>query len=306
MNVNWRAYFELLRLPAVFTAIADVMMGYLVTHGDLHPFSYSGVLVAASAMMYLAGMVLNDYYDADVDAIERPQRPIPSGRIERRTAGKVGWTLLLAGIVVAGLTGFAARDLTPFYVAAFLATSIFLYDRFHKTWSAAPLLMGLCRTLNVLFGMSLYQAAGDTTTRIIWTYPQLAIAAGIGVYIIGVTVFARTESRTSARRQIAAGIAVMAAGVALLGFGANYVGNQSQYRWIVWLLIAVYVVLRHGLALVSPGPRTVQRWVRHALRMLIFLDFIVAFEAAPHSSGCLLILILLAPMLLLERWASTT
>jgi hypothetical protein len=40
--------------------------------------------------------------------------------------------------------------------------------------------------------------------------------------------------------------------------------------------------------------------------MLIFLDFIVAFEAAPHSSGCLLILILLAPMLLLERWASTT
>jgi 4-hydroxybenzoate polyprenyltransferase len=303
---NWRAYFELLRLPAVFTAIADVMMGYLVAHGDLRPLSHSALLVASSALLYLAGMVLNDYYDADADALERPERPVPSGRISPHAAARLGWGLLWAGVAVAGLAALVAKSPAPFFFATMLGYFIYLYDRLHEHLILAPLLMGFCRFLNVLLGMSLLAASSEMPTPVPWTSTHFAIAAGIGVYIAGVTIFARTEATSSSRRGLAAGIVVMAMGIAFLAFGASHVGNQSHYRWIVWLVIGAYAVIRHSLALVAADSRTVQKSVRHALRMLIFLDFVVAFEAAPHSSGCMLILLLYVPMLALEYWFSTT
>ena len=83
MSGKWWAYFELLRFPAVFTVVADVMMGYLVTHGDLQPVHIFALTLLASCCLYLGGMVLNDVYDADLDARERPERPIPSGIASR-------------------------------------------------------------------------------------------------------------------------------------------------------------------------------------------------------------------------------
>ena len=71
MTNRWRAYFELLRLPAVFTAMADVMMGYLVTQGSFQPPWAVALLIASSSLIYLAGMVLNDVHDVDVDAVQR-------------------------------------------------------------------------------------------------------------------------------------------------------------------------------------------------------------------------------------------
>ena len=81
-----KAWLQLMRLPNVFTAAADVMMGYLVTHGTLRPASHFALLAAASCLLYLSGMILNDVFDAEVDAKERPERPIPSGRITHRAA----------------------------------------------------------------------------------------------------------------------------------------------------------------------------------------------------------------------------
>ena len=91
MRRNWRAYFELLRFPAVFTAVADVMMGYLVTHGNLEPIHVFALLVAASSLMYLSGMVLNDVFDLDADTRERPGgRFLPAGLHVDRQLGSAG------------------------------------------------------------------------------------------------------------------------------------------------------------------------------------------------------------------------
>ncbi len=85
-----RAYVELLRLPAVFTAMADVALGFLFTHPTLEPWRIFVALWLASSSLYLAGMVLNDVFDAQLDARERPERPIPSGRIAR-AVGRRDW-----------------------------------------------------------------------------------------------------------------------------------------------------------------------------------------------------------------------
>ena len=81
---RWFAWLQLVRLPNVFTAAADVAMGYLVTHDTLRPATHFALLAAASCLLYLSGMVLNDVFDADADARERPERPIPSGRVAQR------------------------------------------------------------------------------------------------------------------------------------------------------------------------------------------------------------------------------
>ena len=94
-----RAYLQLVRLPNVFTAMADVLLGYLFTHPRLEPVGHFALLLVASSMLYLAGMVLNDYFDQEQDARERPARPLPSGRVTPQAAR------LLGGAVAFGRRG---------------------------------------------------------------------------------------------------------------------------------------------------------------------------------------------------------
>src|SRR5688572_2665156 len=92
-----RGWLELVRLPNVFTAAADVLMGYLFTHESLADRQLVVALVGASCSLYLAGMVLNDVFDLKVDMLERPGRPLPSGRVPLAAARAFGVVLLLGG-----------------------------------------------------------------------------------------------------------------------------------------------------------------------------------------------------------------
>src|SRR5919106_4360552 len=121
------------------------MMGYLVTHGNLRPPLQFALLVVASCLLYLSGMVLNDVFDADVDARERPERPIPSGRIALRPAAGAGWGLWFSGLFVAWFASILASDWRPGVVGTTVAVFIILYDRVLKHTPIAPLVMGACR-----------------------------------------------------------------------------------------------------------------------------------------------------------------
>ena len=119
-----RAYLELVRLPNLFTAVGDIVAGDLivsrgvdVSWRDLaHPET-------GECRLYAGGVVLNDYFDRDVDAVERPERPIPSGRIHERDALKLGGRLLGSGCIFS--VGVGVPSLL---VAALLAGCIVLYD----------------------------------------------------------------------------------------------------------------------------------------------------------------------------------
>lgn len=165
------------------------MMGYLITHPDLQPINDFALLVAASCMLYLSGMVLNDVFDSESDARDRPDRPIPSGRVSLRAATAAGWGLLAGGVLIAWFVSVQDNDWRPGAIATLLAACILLYDGALKRTRLAPIVMGECRTLNVLLGMSLM--------IIPWGEAEVLIAIGIGVYIMGVTIFARTDARIS-------------------------------------------------------------------------------------------------------------
>jgi 4-hydroxybenzoate polyprenyltransferase len=297
------AWLKLLRLPNVFTAAADVMMGYLITHRTLEPVLHFALLVAASCLLYLSGMVLNDVFDAEVDARDRPQRPIPSGRVSLRAAAACGLALFVSGVLLACLVSIVANDWRPGIVATLLAACIVLYDGALKRTFLAPLLMGACRMLNVLLAMSL--------AIVPWGRMELFIALGIGVYIMGVTIFARTEARPSPRSRLAFGLIVLLAGIALLaGVPALtasrpplVVGHNGWY--LLWAVLALITARRCILAILDPIPKRVQAAVRHAVHSIIVLDAAVTVGYAGPFWG-LAVLLLLAPTLLLTLWLDST
>jgi 4-hydroxybenzoate polyprenyltransferase len=307
------AWLQLLRLPNVFTAVADVAMGYLVTHGNLQPPNQFAMLVAASCLLYLSGMVLNDVFDADEDAREQPMRPIPSGRISLRAATLVGWAMLASGLLMGWVASVTTRDLRPGIIATLLAACIVLYDRVVKRTPVAPLVMGACRALNVLLGMSLAPLAAEAASpKVEWgTRAGWMIAAGMGVYIVGVTVFSRTDARTSSRGHLIAGLAVLLAAMSILATVPVFTNNRPplvvvQNGWfLLWILLALITGRRCVAAIIDPSPLRVQTAVRHCVHSIIVLDAAVCVGYASPFWG-FAVLSLIFPTVALAAWLRAT
>src|SRR5262249_34251435 len=249
-------YARLVRLPNVFTALADIGLGGLAAWAtaDTPPaWAALVLLLAASACLYAAGMVWNDYFDLEQDRKERPFRPLPAGQISTRRAAVLGSALLLLGVTLAGLSGLRPGpfDLQPLFLAIALVAAILLYDgRLKRTW-AGPLAMGSCRFLNVLLGLTLTAPAG-------WPWPtRLHVASVVGLYIVGVTWFARTEARRSNQAALTGAAAVMLAALVLgLAVPVWWPAGQSSPLF-PYLLVAFGLYLGMPLlaAIRQPLPR---------------------------------------------------
>jgi 4-hydroxybenzoate polyprenyltransferase len=306
-NASWFAYIELVRLPNVFTAVADVVAGFLFTHPRLAPGDGWRllVLVAASSCLYLAGMALNDLFDRAIDAQERPNRPVPSGRISPGAAGRLGWTLLIFGLGLAwGATGLGHGDLRPGLVGTVLAGCIVLYDGYLKRTPLGPLGMGACRLLNVLLGMSLI--AGP------WQGAHWLVAGALGLYITGVTWFARTEATESRPLHLLLALVVLLGGVAMLEWVPERTEHtiallrQQPFRWTLLIaFLGLIIGLRCFRAVVDPTPRRVQQAVRQALLSLVVLDASVAFVVW-GIPGAVAVMVLLIPAVFLGQWVHST
>ena len=300
------AWLQLCRLAAVFTALADIFLGYLLTHDDLASQRDFSLLLGASSSLYLAGMVFNDVFDREVDARERPKRPIPSGRISVGAAAILGGILVVSGLGLAGAVGVSSL-----IVAGLLTAAIFLYDGLLKSTFVGPVVMGSCRFLNVMLGASAATslATGEPSLAAVWSLPQLHVAAGLGVYIAGVTWFARQEAGTSSKAQLAAAMGIINLGFALLiAFLMNWPESPDrQTRAVLALgLIAVVINRRLITALFDPVPAKVQAAVRTMLLSLIMLDASLVFFVQEDQRYAIALALLLIPATLLGRLLAIT
>lgn len=299
-------YLQLVRLPNVFLAITDVLMGYLFSHAVLEPGDGSllGLLVVTSVLLYMAGMVLNDAFDADVDAQERPERPIPSGRISRPTARWIGWQFLAIGVITGWLVGIRVGDLRPGIIASLLAGCVVLYDGFLKRLPIGPLGMGACRMLNVLLGMSLASRP--------WGDEHWLVAGAVGIYVAGVTWFSRGEADRSHRGVLVLGMLVLLLGVAILGFLPSLTEDlapilqEQPARWPLLIgILGVVIGLRCLRAIAEPTSFRVQMTVKQSLMSLVILNAAVCF-AVRGPLAAVVILFLLVPASWLGRWVYST
>lgn len=286
---KWLAWLRLARVSAMPSAVSNILMGFLLINASWQPWPSLLLLLISSACLYSAGMILNDYFDRDVDQESSPGRPIPSGQIPASTALTAGIVLCGIGIGSATIAGALASGFAkPLTVSVLLTVAILLYDWVLKKTAVAPLFMGLCRFLNVLLGASVF---GDEIiiheaakfmgfdALIFW------VAGSVGIFVTGLTIFARDERQGSLRWKLAAGLLVMILGIAGLALTPEQVEplqqiNQQRFSGLfglLVLLVAVTVIRSATVAVWTAKPAQIQAAIITSLRSLIIFDACIVF-----------------------------
>jgi hypothetical protein len=218
-------------LPTVWT---NTLAGVVIAAGAVGGWTLA-IMILAFSLFYVGGMFLNDAYDAGFDAATRPERPIPSGEVERGTVFGYGYAMLAAGVALLLALGYSAETrLWPAAGGVALAGMIVLYDRYHKNNPMSPVIMGLCRVLVYISAALCLTAALPGQ---LWVAALLVLC-----YLIGLTYIAKQEN---------------------LGKVEN-----------LWPLIFLAAPVVHGLWLGLDDPKVLVFWLLFTAWMVVALWFL--------------------------------
>jgi 4-hydroxybenzoate polyprenyltransferase len=279
-------YLRLMRPANIVTSVADVLAGIAIS-GYLanQPFEIQNLqpillLCLSTIGLYGGGVVFNDVFDAALDSVERPERPIPSGLITFKEAAALGAILLATGIIAA-----CFASLTSGTIAILVAVSSLVYDKYGKHHSfAGPLNMGLCRGLNLLLGISIVPFAVNS-----WWY--LAVVPVI--YIASITMISRGEVHGGSRSTL--NIAALLYGVVIsLILGFAFAKGRILFA-LIFLLPFAWMIFNPLLkAIKEPVGKNIGKAVKAGVLALILMN--AAWAAAFGSLFLALITILLLPL----------
>ncbi|MDQ0390190.1 SCO3242 family prenyltransferase [Streptomyces mutabilis] len=285
-----RAWAELLRVPAVFTVPGDALAG--AAAAGARPGRTTALAVGASVCLYEAGMALNDWADHEEDAVQRPHRPLPSGRVRPRAALAAAGTLTAAGLALAARAGRR-----PLAVAVPLAATVWAYDLKLKHTPAGPAAMAAARGLDLLLGA----AATGRPLR-----PALVPAATLAGHTCAVTLASRRETEGGSPAAPLTALAATAAVTAsLLPVARRPAADRHAVRTALALgyLATAAPPLAH--AALNPSPVLVQRAVGAGIRATVCLQAALTARAGAPVAG--LLTAALAPVAArLARKVSTT
>jgi UbiA prenyltransferase family len=168
------------RISNVPTVWTNVLAGSVIAGGAGHSEGI-GLIAIAMTAFYVGGMYLNDFFDREIDARDRPGRPIDAGEIGANAVMLIGFGLLAAGLALMIAFGSGA------IVCGLLLTGVIvLYDVWHKGNVLSPVVMGLCRAL-VYIGTGKAIASGLSSATIIG-------AVALACHVAGITYAAKQES----------------------------------------------------------------------------------------------------------------
>jgi len=175
----WKTLLDLGRVSNVPTVWTNCFAGWLVGGGG----KVDGLMLLClgASLVYVAGMYLNDAFDAQWDAEHKNDRPIPRGLIGRRAVWLMGWAMLFAGLGIIATLGIA-----PAVLAAIMVSCVVLYDAAHKRISWSPFLMAACRLFLILTAAAC--GSSGVTGYAVWC------AVVMAAYIVGLSYLAKAES----------------------------------------------------------------------------------------------------------------
>jgi 4-hydroxybenzoate polyprenyltransferase len=218
-----RTALELGRVSNLPTVWSNTLAGVVLAGAGGFGAQFAVMLLAFS-LFYTGGMFLNDAFDARIDALQRPERPIPSGEVGARTVFAWGFGLMAAGIALLAWIGVA-----PALAGLTLAVAITFYDWHHKRNLFGPVVMGLCRVL-------VYVGAGLCITLAL--PDRLWVGAALmWCYLIGLTYVAKQE--TLDRVENLWPLLFLAAPVA----GGAWLAAAKPVAWIFWLLFCGWMLV---------------------------------------------------------------
>jgi len=281
-----KPYLQLMRPANIVTAISDVLAGIAIATlymgGETVALSWSTLLFLAAATvgLYGGGVVFNDVFDAELDARERPERPIPSGKVRLRNAAYLGIALFVLGVAAAVLASGLSGA-----IAGTIVLMCLVYDKWAKHHALmGPIAMGLCRGLNLLLGISYSTDA----VHQVWF-----LAAAPMLYIAAVTSISRGEVHGGKKGPLLLSAGLYAVVIALIAvFGV--VKDSSVLGVGMVLPFALFVYPPLVTAIRTLAPQDIRKSVKHGVLGLIFMN--AAWASAASMWGLAIAVLSLFPI----------
>lgn len=298
---KFRACLELIRPANVVTAFADILAGFFIAGGvilysdgnlNIQPDGLFWLLLSTFGL-YGGGITFNDVFDAELDAIERPERAIPSGRITRSGASLFGSVLLILGISFAFLVNITAGLISIGITACAL---IYNVKAKHSDFFG-PLCMGSCRGGNLLLGCSII----PSVLVQVWFLALIPV-----VYIGSITLVSQGEVHGGKKLYgyFAAGLIFF---VVLSFFGLSFL--FADYHLVTELpfilLFAALVIPPFLSAASTPEPLAIRKAVKRGVISLVLINTIFAAGFAGFLSG-LVVLLFFFLAILISRYFRVT
>ena len=245
-------------------------------------------MIAATIGLYGGGVVFNDVFDADIDKIERPERPIPSGVVSKKSATVLAVVLLVMAIVAASFVHEERFASLPVLFAVIIAIAAVVYDKWgkHHNW-LGPVNMGLCRGFNLLLGMSIIPES-------VLQYGWLGIFPVI--YIAAITMISRDEVHGGKRITLYAAAFLYSIVLITITCFAYLKGQLLYAVWFI-ILFAVMIGLPLTKAIKDPVAKNIRQSVKAGVLAVILMN--AAWAAAFGSIGLALIILCLLPVSIL-------
>ncbi|MEO8414673.1 MAG: UbiA-like protein EboC [Ginsengibacter sp.] len=280
------AYFKLMRPANIVTAIADVLAGVAISGFAINPGLFVNhtlpiILLSMSTVgLYGGGVVFNDVFDAELDKIERPERPIPMGIISEKEGALLGIFLLLLGMAAA----FIVNPISGL-IAIAISVSALVYDKWGKHHAfLGPLNMGLCRGLNLLLGISILA----TQLNLYWQVAFVPV-----VYIAAITMISRGEVHGGKSKPLYfAGFLyiLVAASILIISFY-----NKNLLLTLIFLLLFAWMIfVPLFTAIQQPVGKNIGKAVKAGVIALILLN--ASWAAAFGFPWLALLIVLLLPL----------
>ena len=288
---SWRTWLRLGRVSNLPTVWTNTLAAVLLSRPSFDV--RAGVTLAtAFSLFYVGGMFLNDVFDSKIDAVERPDRPIPRGIVSARSVAAAGFSLLVVGMA---LVAFAASTLgagsvvVALVASAALAGAIVLYNAWHKGNPLSPVLMGACRVL--VYVTAALAVAGRVEL------PVVTAAALLLAYVMGLTYVAKQENLTEFRNMWPLVLLLVPFAVTA---PAILVSPVAAVLWVALFGWVAYAVSR----LRTKGRGVIPRVVVSLISAISLLDALVV-AANGMNEGAALALGFFAT-LFLQRYVSGT
>ncbi|SFB51600.1 UbiA-like protein EboC [Algoriphagus aquimarinus] len=297
------AYFQLTRPANVVTAIADIWAGCAIAGAWTYIFIDFGAganeflidlawLSLSTIGLYAGGVAFNDVFDAELDAVERPERPIPSGRVSKAKAAWMSFLLLVVGVIAA-----AQVNLISAVIALAVAVLAVLYDYWGKHQNLiGPINMGLCRTGNLLLGVSVIPEMLPT----FWPLGLIPL-----VFVAAITMISRGEVHGKNRTALYGGLSMYV--IVIFTIGAMPIVHGTE----IWEVLPFLALLGYMIfpplvkAIRSQDPKLIGKSVKAAVISLIIVNASIASAFAGWQIGIIVLLLLPISLWLAKKFAVT-
>lgn len=239
----WRfsGFIEILRIHNLITSAIATLLGFMTIYVvyDIRLNIQSSIPTITTVVLVAGGgYVINDFFDVEVDFVNKPSRPIPSGRVLKSEALALGLTLMIVGVALALLTA----GVFSFIYAILNAILLILYSKsLKKKGLLGNIIVGMASANSIVYGGL---AASEVIRRLDLVVNTLIPAFYAFVFTVMREIVKGIEDHVGDAKRGVRTLAVV--------YGVNYAAKISIFLMTIIIIISPlpYVLNMYGVVYV--------------------------------------------------------